>query len=133
MQAASSGAPDSDLLIDSAALSLHDFYVGLERLFEYVAVSVDGSAPSGPERHRELLRQMSVELPGLRPAVLAQDTVRLLDEFLRFRHVVHSVYAFELDVVRVGGLVADLPAAFARARSDLEAFAVFLESVGSQT
>ncbi len=96
MAAAAQEGPDKDLLLDSVALNLHDFYTGLERVFEQVAVAVDRSAPSSSEWHRELLRQMAVDVPGLRPAVLSPGTLRALDEYLRFRHVVRNVYAFEL-------------------------------------
>lgn len=131
MRGASSGGPESDLLLDSVALNLHDFYVGLERVFEHVASAVDGSAPPGPEWHRELVRQMAVDLPEVRPAILRQDTVRALDDFLRFRHVVRNVYAFDLKAERLADLIDKLEPTFALAGADLLAFAAFLESVAS--
>jgi hypothetical protein len=129
VEMASSPAPGSDLLLDSAALNLHDFYVGLERLFELVASSVDDSLPRGSDWHRELLTQMATEIPGVRPAVLGGGTARALDEYLRFRHVVRNVYAFELEAERVTRLVAGLPEAYELTRSDLDAFATFLEGI----
>src|SRR3989304_2845782 len=69
---------DQDLYIDSAALSLHDFYSGLERIFHYIASSVDASIPAGHEWHRELLRQMSLGIPKLRPVILSQESVSML-------------------------------------------------------
>ena len=63
MAAASGNARDGDLLLDSVALGMHDFYAGLERLLEHIASSIDQSLPSGPDWHRELLRQMAVDVP----------------------------------------------------------------------
>jgi hypothetical protein len=60
---------DQDLYLDAAALNLHDFYAGLERVFHHIATTIDKSMPSGPEWHRELLRQMQVALSQLRYAV----------------------------------------------------------------
>lgn len=124
---------DQDLYIDSAALSLHDFYSGLERIFHYIASSVDVSVPAGHEWHRELLRQMSLEIPKLRPVILSQESVNMLSEYLAFRHVVRNVYAFQFDAVRVERLVNGLPSVISKVKADLESFASFLEQIVSQT
>lgn len=124
---------DQDLFIDSAALSLHDFYSGLERIFHYIASSVDASVPAGHEWHRELLRQMSLDIPKLRPVVLSQECVDTLSEYLAFRHVVRNVYAFQFDPVRVERLVNGLPSVISKVKADLESFASFLEQIVSQS
>ncbi len=49
---------EHDFYLDSAALNLHDFYGGLERVFRHIAADVDQSIPGGPEWHRDLLRQI---------------------------------------------------------------------------
>lgn len=48
-----------DYYLDSVALNLHGFYSGLERVFEKVASTIDGSVPSAANWHRELLNQMA--------------------------------------------------------------------------
>lgn len=118
---------DQDFYLDSAALNLHDFYTGLERLFHTIAAHIDRSVPVGGEWHRELLRQMGIEVAGGRPAVLSAEAVRSLDEYLRFRHVVRNVYAFTFDLERIERLVRRLQPAFETVRTDLLAFADFLE------
>jgi hypothetical protein len=120
---------NQDIFIDSTALSLHGFYAGLKRLLEYTAHQLDGGPPSGPARHKELLRQMSMDLPGIRPSVLSAATIAELDEFRRFRHVVRNVYAEHLDPIRVGQLVTQLTAVWPQTRTDLETFTAFLEGV----
>lgn len=121
---------DADLYIDAAALNLHDFYSGLERIFRQIAATVDDSVPGTPEWHRDLLRQMCIELPGLRPAVLQPETCEKLDEFMRFRHVVRNVYAFRLDAERIGRLVKEAQALLTQVTTQLMAFSAFLEQVG---
>jgi len=120
---------EQSFLVDAAALNLHDFYTGLERLFQHIALNVDRVVPEGRDWHRELLRQMSAEAPGIRPAVLSPDASRALDEYLRFRHIVRNVYAFEFDPDRVWRLVERLGDCYGRARSDLLAFSDYLESL----
>ena len=39
---------DLEVYVNSAALSLHSFYVGLERMFSAIAEEVDQQVPTGP-------------------------------------------------------------------------------------
>lgn len=131
-QAARQNTPDRGHFVDSAALNLHDFYTGLERLFEQIASVVDRSVPSAHDWHRELVRQMTLDVSGLRPQVISAETAAAIDEYRRFRHVVRNVYAFNLDAERVDRLAQSLAPAFGRASGDLLAFAVFLEGLADE-
>ena len=91
---------------------------------------VDSNVPSGKEWHRDLLQQMNLALPEIRPMVLTDESIRMLDEFLRFRHVVCNVYALSLDIERLALLVRQARPAFTRAQTELLRFADFLEQVG---
>lgn len=120
---------EQDLLLDSAALNLHDFYSGLERIFTHIATNVDQSVPTGSDWHRELPRQMTVEIPGLRPPVLDTRAAGNVEEFLRFRHVVRHIYAFELDPERIERLAGRLRPTFHDVRTALLAHATYLEGL----
>lgn len=124
--------PNQDLFIDSAALNLHDCYSGLERLFEQIASTVDQNVPATRDWHRDLLRQMTVEVTGARPRVILPDTAIALDEYRRFRHVVRNVYAFELDPKRIEQLTTGLRPTFDRASAELGGFASFLEGLAQE-
>ncbi|MEW6192552.1 MAG: hypothetical protein AB1507_04250 [Bacillota bacterium] len=123
---------DQDLYLDSAALNLHDFYSGLERIFRHIASTVDESVPAGQEWHRDLLHQMGTSISQIRPPVLSEESVKELDEYLRFRHVVRNIYAFEFDLERIERLVARLKPIFPRVRTELLAFADLLELLAQQ-
>jgi hypothetical protein len=123
---------DADLYMDSAALNLHDVYSGLERVFKQIAAIVDGSLPTAPDWHRQLLQQMELNLPKVRPPVLSGESIERLDEYLRFRHVVRNVYTFSFDPERVGRLVTELESLYPVFRQELLAFADFLETVGAE-
>lgn len=121
---------DADLYMDSASLNMHDVYSGFERMFKQIAATVDGNVPNGGEWHRELLEQMGLNLPKVRPPVLTSDSIEQLDEYLRFRHVVRNVYTFSFDPERISRLVKELKPSFDHIRQELLTFANFLEQVG---
>ena len=81
---------DQDVYLDSAALNLHGFYSGLERLFEVIGRQLDQAVPASETWHRDLLLQMARDLEDIRPAVISQENVSALDEFRRFRHLVRQ-------------------------------------------
>ena len=116
-----------DYYLDAVALNLHGFYAGLERIFELIASAVDGLKPQGENWHQILLRQMTAEVPHVRPAVISEATLHSLDEYRGFRHVVRNVYTFRFDPLKVSTLVDHLPGVYSLAKAELSAFADFLE------
>lgn len=126
---------DQDVYLDSVALNLHGFYSGLERLFELIVRHVDRTLPAGETWHRDLLQQMTHDLADVRPAVIGQDSALALDEFRRFRHLVRSVYTTNLVPDKMAGLMSTLPGLWPKLRTELLAFADFLEELAraSQT
>ena len=114
---------DDDLYLDGVALNLHGFYAGLERLFELIAVIVDGAIPQGANWHQVLLQQVASETPGVRPAVISEKLRDSLDEYRGFRHIVRHVYTFSFDPIKVEKLVERAPTVFAQLRVELVAFA----------
>jgi hypothetical protein len=116
-----------DLYLDGVALNLHGFYAGLERLFELIAATVDGTVPQGANWHQMLLEQMATEVPPARPAVISDETRVALDEYRGFRHIVRNVYTFKFDPMKVQRLIEEAPRVFSQVRVELLAFADFLE------
>jgi hypothetical protein len=122
-----SAPADQDAYLNSVAFNLHSFYSGLERLFELIAIELDGGALGGAGWHSELLRQMTLDLRGTRPPVLHKETAVLLDDYRKFRHLVRHIYAAHLDPKRVELLVIGLPAVWRQLKEDLWNFTRFLQ------
>ena len=116
-----------DYYLDGVALNLHGFYSGLERIFELIATTVDGTKPDGEHWHQALLQQITSEMPGVRPAVLSIMSSEKLDEYRGFRHVVRNVYTYRFDPSKVEELVKQVPGIFAQVEAELLAFADYLE------
>lgn len=88
-------------LINSIALNFHGVYTGIERIFEVIAKKIDQRFPTGDKWHRDLLEQMSVDIPRVRKAVITEETRLILDELRQFRHLVRSAYSCQLDEEKV--------------------------------
>ena len=88
-----------------------------------------GGTLGGEAWHAELLRQMMLAVPKVRPAVLSQESGDWLDEYRKFRHRVRNIYATNLVPDRMKALVEDLPARWRRVRQELITFANFLEKL----
>ena len=127
-RAAQSVGPNQRFLIDAAALNLHTFYGGVERIFEFVAREIDGSLPGGPSSHRDLLSQMSMDVPGGRPAVIGPTTRASLEEFPHFRHLVRNLYTWDFVPAKINDLAEQLPGAMDSLEADLTGFREFLDS-----
>lgn len=110
----------------AAAFSLQNFYMGTERIFEAVAKQVDHALPSGKSSHRELLEQMALEIPNIRPPVILADTLDRLQEYRGFRHVAIHLYAFDLRPDRISDLVDMLMASLEMLSRDVEVLCCFL-------
>lgn len=120
-----------DYYLDGVALNLHGFYSGLERIFELIAANVDGTKPAGQNWHQALLQQMTGEQPGVRPAVISETTFASLDEYRGFRHVVRNVYTYKFDSSKIQNLVVNVSPSFFQVKSELLAFADFLDQQAS--
>jgi hypothetical protein len=118
-----------DAYLKAVAYDLHGFYTGIEKVFQSIADTIDNHLPAGENWHKDLLFQMGKEIENVRPALLSEKTLTLLEEYLRFRHRVRNIYSFNLIPERVKGLVERLPRIHEEVRLNLEDFAQFLENV----
>lgn len=109
---------------------LHDFYSGIERVFVRIAEELNGGVPQGEQWHRQIVTDMSLEIPGVRPAVIEPDLARELGDYLRFRHVFRNVYGSFLEAERMRPLEERLPAVLAAFLTQMRAFLAW--AVGDQ-
>ncbi|TVR55285.1 MAG: hypothetical protein EA426_15520 [Spirochaetaceae bacterium] len=123
------GARDA---IDYGALgfTIHSAYGVLENYFLRISKFFENSLPS-ESWHRTLVERMSLDIPGLRPAlILSSDTQSRVLEVMRFRHRFRNLYGEELDPDktlaverRLRELVEEVPEIHAEFRRKLAAIA----------
>ena len=116
------------LWVDAAALRLQSLYTGIERCCVLIVRVLNGATPEGGDWHRRLLERMAIAT-GDRPAVLRAATVRSLGEFLRFRHVVRHLYAYELEADQVRRLLDRATLLWPEVKADLDRFTAWLEEL----
>lgn len=99
------------------AANLHGYYTALETLLERAARLMDELVPTGAGWHSDLLEQMRVEVPGLRPALLPDGVLVELHALRKFRHFFRNAYVLEFDerllrehAERVGRVAAPIAA-----------------------
>lgn len=110
------------------ALRLGDFYQSVERIFERIAVRLDGGLPKGDEWHKELLNGMVTPAPGKRPAVIDADLARRINEYLKFRHRIRHLYGDELEWAKFKHLADKASDVRQQLRSQLDGFLARLET-----
>lgn len=101
----------------SLADGIAAIYTGLESILESIAAEIDRYRPRGDTSHADLVDGMAVEVEGVRPAVIAATTRRLMHAARKFRHVARHKYALELrraEIVANYRLVCRLVPAFER-------------------
>lgn len=110
----------------AVAYEIHNFYGLCEQAFERIrglfAVPI-----TRPERyHEELLHQMTLDIPHVRPAVITTALRDQLDELRRFHHLFRHAYMLSLDRQRVLGLAERVVSASAAVSEALERFQTYL-------
>ena len=120
-------ANNDEFYYDSVALNIHSFYSGLERVLEKIASAVEGSLPQGVNWHQELLDQMALEIPNVRPAVISEKTREQLDPYRGFRHVVRNVYTYHISPDKMKPLANGIRPVFKQVEKELAAFSRFIQ------
>jgi hypothetical protein len=105
---------------------LHNLYCALEDLLQEVARTFENRVEDPARYHKELLKRLHLEVPGIRPRLLHTPGYQLLNELRGFRHIFRHAYDYELDEVRLGQLKAKVMQSWAAVAEDLGQFGRFL-------
>jgi hypothetical protein len=92
-----------------------------------VASAVDGSVPQGVNWHQELLIQMALQIPNIRPAVISEKTRERLNPYRGFRHVVRNIYTYHISPDKMKPLAKGIRPVFRQVEKELRAFCRFIE------
>lgn len=85
--------------------------------------------PKGEQWHIELLRQMTLDIPEIRPPVLTSEIAEQLDEYRKFRHLIRNIYTINIVPQRLAEIVLPLSSLWTQVREALLRFAEYLDEV----
>lgn len=117
---------DDSFTLRARGSMLHDFYSGIERVFVRIAEELNGGVPQGEQWHRQIVTDMSLKIPGVRPAVIDAALAEELADYLRFRHVFRNVYGSLLQAERMRPLEERLPRVLAAFLTRVRAFLAWM-------
>jgi phenylalanyl-tRNA synthetase alpha subunit len=123
---------DKDIYEESEALKLHNFYTACEHIFGEIITTLNAEIPQNAEWHKRLLRLMTLKIPKVRPAVISTELYSKLEEYLRFRHVIRNIYAFELDSSKLQALIDSFEDVYNHFVKDIHSFIDFLRSLAEE-
>ncbi|MGB9777646.1 MAG: nucleotidyltransferase family protein [Anaerolineae bacterium] len=101
---------------------LHEFYNGVERIFERLVLGLGEEVPRGASWHPDLLAQVAEPQEGRRPAVVDAALRSRLEEYLRFRHFFRHAYGYTLEWDQLRWLAESLGETFGWLREQIRAF-----------
>ncbi len=93
---------DDPAFLESLAYQMHNLYNAVEDLFRIVASAFENNVTDPGRWHSELLRRMTLEIEGMRPALVSKELHPLLNELRGFRHFFRHGYAATLEETRLG-------------------------------
>lgn len=108
--------------LEAAAFQLVRCYNALEQAGLRVAKAFENQIDSDTGWHAEVMRRLSLDLPGIRPAVFEQSDLAALNELRGFRHVIVHAYDLALNRDRMDGLLGRAAALFDRLEPRYEGF-----------
>lgn len=114
--------PPTRIELRAIATMLHEFYNGVERIFERIAISLGEGLPRGSYGHIDLLAQMATTQSNARLAVIDEPLRTRLEEYLKFRHFFRHAYSYTLEWNRLRWLAEQLDATLQLLREQLQIF-----------
>jgi predicted nucleotidyltransferase len=114
--------PPTHIELRAVASMLHEFYNGVERILERIAVGLGEGVPQGSYWHADLLMQMAAVREGGRPAVIDEALRARLKDYLDFRHFFRHAYGYTLEWSQLRWKAEQLSATLTILRDQLRLF-----------
>ncbi len=121
--------PRNSFYLRAVGSIFHDFYCGIERIFERIAEELNGGIPEGENWHIQLLKDMTLQIEEVRPAVISKELLAELKGYLEFRHRFRNIYGFELEWDKMKGLKETMPGIAERFKKEIKEFIAFMKTL----
>ena len=95
---------DGDL--EACAYEMNRWYTTFERTLERICSAFENHFDRRGNYHEKLLHRLTLDIPGIRPALIPQESVDELTQLRRFRHLIRHAYDLTLRQERLRELVS---------------------------
>ncbi len=109
------------------AYNLHNLYNALEDIFVEISKTFENKIEDATFFHKEILKRMSIEIPGIRPKVLSKESFIILNELRGFRHIFRHAYNYEIIPEKVNMLKEKITKNWNTVEEDLKNFKNWLK------
>ncbi len=106
---------------------MHNYYCAVEDIFIEIARTFENKVDDTSKYHREILKRMTIDIPGIRPKLLSNKIFNFFDELRGFRHVFRHAYGYIIDSEKIGILKRKLIEHHLLFLDDLKNFTTFIE------
>ena len=111
------------------AMKTQQFYTAIEDLFKQIAKSFENHIENMSNFHKEILARMNIEVPKIRPAVISNQSLILLDNVRTFRHFIRHAYDCDLDMEKLQVIQNKLIKEYKCVEKDLHNFRSYLKKL----
>jgi len=115
------------------ALKSQQLYTAMEDLLKSIAGTFENNISDFSRYHLELLKVMSSDIPGIRPALLNDQSYSILDRLRSFRHFIRHGYDYDLDKDELILLQNKLNVSFDSVISDVNDFELFINKLVNES
>ncbi len=109
---------------------LHTLYNAFESIFQQVAEAFENDIADRSQWHALLLKRMALDIEGIRPRLLSDESYKFLNEMRQFRHLFRSMYSSDLDIERVNLVLNRARRLETCYPPDIERFLAYLDDLG---
>ena len=88
---------DDIIRLESVAYHIHNLYNAVEDLLKIVATYFENNITETAKFHIALLTRMTQTIPGIRPALISQETFLILNSLRGFRHFFRHAYGTPIE------------------------------------
>jgi len=115
------------------AYYLHVIYGLFENILKRISTLFGNRITDQSRWHTQLLHQMTLDVPEIRPAVIGHELYDSLDELRRFRHLFRNAYVLSFDPDHLAIALKRAYRVETLYRRDIEKFLQFLDALAENT